>query len=174
MNKYLEHSWINPSIELRRSPIEGAGIFAKKIIKKGEVVIVWGSSTLLTEAGIKTGKYKVHTNVQIGEDLYLAEPPGGSKSLDDFTNHSCNPKLWMKDETTLISRRIIEKGEEVTIDYSMFMGDPGWRLKHECRCGSELCRKIITGEGWKIKELQKRYRGHFSPYINERIKKMGK
>ena len=31
------------------------------------------------------------------------------------------------------------------------------------------CRKIITDDDWKIIELQKKYRGYFSKYLQKRI-----
>jgi len=39
----------------------------------------------------------------------------------------------------------------------------------ECRCGSPLCRGVITGDDWRRTDLQARYRGHFSPFIDARI-----
>lgn len=38
-----------------------------------------------------------------------------------------------------------------------------------CHCGSPLCRGLITDHDWQLPELQKRYQGHFSPHINDRI-----
>ncbi|CAF1498275.1 unnamed protein product, partial [Adineta steineri] len=38
-----------------------------------------------------------------------------------------------------------------------------------CRCGTPLCRRRITGEDWMLREIQLRYAGHFSPFINQKI-----
>ncbi len=35
-------SWLNPNIEIKISKIQGKGMFAKKIIKKGETIYIWG------------------------------------------------------------------------------------------------------------------------------------
>ena len=40
-----------------------------------------------------------------------------------YTNHSCDPNVWMQDEVTLAARRDIAIGEELTIDYAMIEGD---------------------------------------------------
>jgi hypothetical protein len=36
-------------------------------------------------------------------------------------------------------------------------------------CGSPNCRGLITEEDWKIPELQKKYDGYFSWYLQEKI-----
>ncbi|MFL6568844.1 MAG: SET domain-containing protein, partial [Chthoniobacterales bacterium] len=39
-----------------------------------------------------------------------------------------------------------------------------------CRCGAGQCRKIITGKDWQRPELQRRYAGYFSAYLEEKIR----
>jgi hypothetical protein len=38
-----------------------------------------------------------------------------------------------------------------------------------CNCGSPLCRRIVTGEDWKIPELQQRYGDHWIPALRKRL-----
>ncbi len=85
-------------------------------------------------------------------------------------NHSCDSNLWMRDEVTVVARRAIAAEEELTIDYALQSGLPVDVLGESCRCGSPVCRGVITGNDWQLKELQERYRGHFSPFLNERIR----
>jgi hypothetical protein len=80
----------------------------------------------------------------------------------------------MRDEVTLVARRDIEAGEELTVDYALFEGDESWVADWKCQCASEWCRKEITGKDWRLLELQERYRNHFSPWINRRIEAMRK
>src|SRR5258705_189171 len=82
-------------------------------------------------------------------------------------NHSCDSNLWMRDELMLEARRDIATGEEVTIDYALQTSVADWEMA--CNCGSALCRKVVRGDDWLRPELQDRYRGHFSPFLNERI-----
>lgn len=124
----------------------------------------------MTEKDIKKRKYKKGTSVEIGEGLYLAGKLNESSGKEDFLNHSCNPNLWLKNEVTLIAKRNIKKEEELTADYGSWVSRDYWKMK--CNCGSSLCRDIIMGSDWKKRELQKRYKNHFSPYLNKRIKNL--
>jgi hypothetical protein len=57
--------------------------------------------------------------------------------------------------------------EEVCFDYAMTDGSPCDEF--ECGCGLSDCRGYITGSDWKRAELQERYKGYFSPYLQGRI-----
>ncbi|MBI4020538.1 MAG: SET domain-containing protein-lysine N-methyltransferase [Candidatus Aenigmarchaeota archaeon] len=168
---YKTKSFLSPKVDVRNSRLGGKGLFAKTPIKKGEMVIVWGG-TLIAEADIKMGRYRKHTAVEINRGMYIANRPDDQPSKDDFMNHSCNPNLWLKDEVTLVAKRNIRKGEELTADYGTWLSRPHYRMK--CKCGSPLCRKVITSGDWKRKDIQGRYKNHFSPYLNEEIKKLRK
>jgi hypothetical protein len=41
----------------------------------------------------------------------------------------------------------------------------------DCDCGARRCRKRITESDWKLAELQRKYDGYFSEYIQEKIDK---
>lgn len=170
-----KEDWVSPKVEIKDSPLEGKGMFAKEPISEGEVVIKWGGTTIYTDEDIKLGRVRPHSSAEIDEGLYLAGDPNQPSELTDFTNHSCDPNLWMIDAITLAARRPIKTGEEITADYAMWEGDPDWRIRAiTCNCGAELCRHQITGNDWKLPELQERYKGHFSPFINRRIEKLQK
>ena len=176
---YRPTDWIDPRIEVRPSPIHGKGMFATAPIEKGQVVTIWGGTLLLTEEDIATSKRardwqaKGYIWGTIGEGLYLARLLGpGEQDLTDFINHSCDPNVWMQDEVTLEARRDIAIGEELTIDYAMFEGSEDWVPPWACLCGSACCRGEFTGQDWRRKDLQERYRDHFSPFINERIRRL--
>jgi hypothetical protein len=76
----------------------------------------------------------------------------------------------MADETTLVARRDIGAGEELTVDYALFTALPVAVIEG-CRCGSPVCRGAVTGNDWRLPAVQERYRGHFSPFLDERIRK---
>jgi hypothetical protein len=38
-----------------------------------------------------------------------------------------------------------------------------------CRCGTPVCRTVITGEDWRRPDLQARYAGWFSRYLADRF-----
>lgn len=89
-----------------------------------------------------------------------------------YINHSCDPNIWLQDAATLVARRDIPAGEEITADYILWEADENYIAKWDCQCGSSLCRKKITGKDWRLPELQERYKGHFSPLLNKRIKEV--
>jgi hypothetical protein len=77
----------------------------------------------------------------------------------------------MDDEVTVVARREIAAGEELTQDYSLYTTNRAWTIQ-PCRCGSPLCRQVVTGADWQRADVQERYRDHFSPFINERIRRL--
>jgi SET domain-containing protein len=167
---YSLRSWIDPRIEIHTSPIGGNGMFVREPIKAGETVIVWGG-VVLTKRDLEVGNYRKGTLSAIAENLWLGDTPDGEDLVADYTNHSCDPNLWMKDESTLEARRDIAAGEELTADYMMWEANEDYQAAWQCNCGSPLCRKRISGTDWRLPELQARYKNHFSPFLNERITK---
>jgi hypothetical protein len=147
-------------------------MFATSAIGAGDAVVIWGG-VVFTRAEVDAGKAEVHSTVPIGEDLYLGSKVGEydreQDDRGDFMNHSCDPNCWMRDEVTLIARRDIRLGEELTADYAMWENDESDIKPWRCACGTTLCRKTITGTDWRLSELQDRYKGHFSPFITDRI-----
>jgi hypothetical protein len=165
---YLRHSWIDPRIEIRPSPLHGLGSFARSAIKAGEIVTIWGGE-VFTLAEVAAGKTKPGSVAAISDTLFLASPADSPDHPDQFLNHSCAPNVWMQDDVTLIARRDIHPGEELTADYALWEGDEQRVLPWQCHCGAPGCRGTITGRDWRLPALQGRYRGHFSPFINARI-----
>ena len=177
-NGYRFKSWIDPRIKLKSSQIHGSGIFTNKVIREGELVIIWGGIAY-TKEEIRSDGVKINPQslIEVREGLYLAGLVNQSSTMDYFMNHSCDPNVWMQNQVTLIARRDIEIGEELTIDYSMFDADAPDEpvvsiYPFNCHCRSRLCRKIITGFDWALPELHLRYKGHVSSYINEQIRKL--
>jgi uncharacterized protein len=170
---YRQHEWIDPRIEIRPSRIGGRGMFARSLIKAGDVVVSWGG-IVFTQAEVDAGNAAQRSTVAIGEGLYLGSPAGQydreRDDLGDFINHSCDPNCWMQDEVTLVARRDIQPGEELTADYAMWEADEAHVGPWACTCCSSLCRTRFTGTDWRLPELQERYKGRFSPFINARIR----
>jgi hypothetical protein len=139
-------------------------------MRAGEVVFVWGGGTISADAELRAivASGRRYSSAAIGENQHIlwsaddpdAGGPGGA-------NHCCNSNLWMLDARTVDARRDIAAGEELTVDYALFSVAPEWRM--DCHCGSSRCRGVVTGNDWRLPELQQRYAGHFSPFINARI-----
>lgn len=170
MKNYLPQTWKDPRIEFSTSRISGNGMFAREPIKKGETVCMVGGTVMKdAEFAAFQGTHLLYSFIQIDENLYLVEDLEMARTLYASMNHSCDSNAWMNDEVTLVARRDIEPGEEVTVDYALFTTQSNWMLDTRCRCGSPDCRRIITGDDWRREDVQERYQNHFSPFINRRI-----
>jgi hypothetical protein len=69
----------------------------------------------------------------------------------------------------LVTMRAVDAGDELTTDNALFDDYDGQML---CACGSVTCRHVIDGHDWRLPELQERYRGYFSWYLQRRIGQM--
>ena len=163
--QYRRVSWVDPRIFVGSSAIQGRGLFVSEQIEVGEVVVIWGG-VLMTREDIWSGRAKEHSIAEVDEGLVLASERSDPESPADLMNHSCDPNVWMDDEVTLIARRTLHPGDEAAIDYALWGGQPPWS---PCRCGSALCRSLVTADDWRRSELQERYGTHWSPYILRRI-----
>src|ERR1051326_6068707 len=169
MKRYPSKTWIDPRIEIRTSPLEGRGMFATAPIQAGEKVVVFGGG-YTDEEGAREAQREKKFVMQWDENIYSVEGSGVAEGY--FINHSCDPNTWMQDAFTLIARRDIQTGEELTADYALWEADEKYVSQWECHCHVPLCRKRVTGKDWRVKELQERYQGHFSPLLNKRIQQL--
>lgn len=168
-----EKSFIDERVEVRESPIAGKGSFVTAPVKKGETVIVWGGGVIVTneefEKGFKEGKFRPETAMHYDSSHKWTNLASDDEDdPDPYLNHSCNPTLWFQNGWPLVARRDINAGEELTFDYATGETYP---LNSKCQCGTSECRHNISGEEWKDYNFQKKYEGHFSPYIQDLIDK---
>lgn len=68
----------------------------------------------------------------------------------------------------MVARKDFAAGGELLIDYALVESEDGYLIE-TCACCTRECRGLITGRDWTRPEIQRRYRGHFLPFINERI-----
>jgi hypothetical protein len=68
----------------------------------------------------------------------------------------------------MTARIDIKKGEEITFDYSTSEANTTKNI-NECGCGENNCRKKLTSEDWKKKEVRELYKGHFHPHLQKLI-----
>lgn len=166
---HVNHSYINPKLEVRQFPEKGgAGIFAREDIQKGELLTMWGGQILTEEAYRQLSEERQTHGIQVWDFLYQVQLHPGQDPAD-FFNHSCNPNAGLNSPISLIALRDIPAGEEICFDYAM--SDSSDYDEFICQCGTPQCRGKITGHDWQIPELQERYNGYFSPYLQKRINK---
>lgn len=147
-----------------QSKIHGQGLFALENITKNEIVCVKGGAILTKE---QIAAVPLHAEMQIAENLFIApiDEDDFSKSMMCL-NHSCEPNLGIRGDIVFVAIRDISAGEELTVDYAIMDNTPSFFF---CSCGKEKCRRKITGKDWMEKELQERYKGWFSAYIQNLI-----
>jgi SET domain-containing protein len=82
--------------------------------------------------------------LQVGPNIFI----GPSGDVDDYINHSCDPNCKLQiagSRAILFSLYDIPAGGEITFDYSTSSTDTLDTWKIECKCGSNKCRKVISG-----------------------------
>jgi hypothetical protein len=114
--QYLSRTWVNLKLKAGKSPIHGDGVFAVEKILKGEKVMEFGGELISKEEAF-SGNYRSRSVWIVDTDHYLAIPKSDpSEVLDENLNHSCDANTWLIDEVTIIAKRDIEIGEEITLD----------------------------------------------------------
>ena len=113
----------NEMVTIKKSKIEGLGVFAKKDIMKGtKIADYYGKEMKWKTFKKKYGEYKnnsLHTYPmrRVWKILVAKEQPYKSKNLTNFINEipgKSNCELKMK---ALYSKKNIKKGEELLLDY---------------------------------------------------------
>jgi uncharacterized protein len=161
-------SWFNPKTEKRVSRIQGRGLFAREAISAGEIVAVKGGTIMDATAFARVHQAVSPAEIQIEDSLVIA--PGSVEEVEAnilCLNHSCHPNVGVRGQITFVAMRDIPAGAELTIDYAMIDGNPDETMA--CSCAAPECRKTITGNDCRLRELQQRYAGYFSRYIQDRF-----
>ena len=162
-------SYLSPKAAVRASPIQGNGLFAVEPIRKGEIVCVKGGYIFGRAQLGEVSRLIGPAEIQIAEDLFIGPlSPEEREGGMIFSNHSCNPNIGVQGQIVFAAMRDIEPGEELTHDWATTDDDT---YETECRCNAQDCRKVITGQDWRKKELQEKYRGFISWYLQEKIDK---
>lgn len=142
----------------------GRGVFAREKVRAGELLVVWGGEVVDGDTLRSMSIDRFRLALQVEENLYLLTTNEG---VADWVNHSCDPNAGLRGQVVLVALRDIRPGEEITFDYATSDGSP--YDEFDCDCGAKTCRGHVTGSDWRLPELQKRYAGYFSPYIQRRI-----
>ena len=107
-------------VVIKKSNIHGMGIFADKDFKKGDVVLHWDTSQILTEEEFKNMSEDEKRYVTFCNDKYVK-----MQSPECYMNFSCVANTKEKDFCD-IAIRDIKKGEEITTQGEI----------KECNCGN--------------------------------------
>lgn len=107
--------------ELRRSPLDGQGLFTTHEIPVGTIVGAWGyRAEIIDEESLaaREGQSRLleRTGARWFGSYFLHKASLAEEDADEFVNHAPDPNLlyvcgW------LVTRRDVHAGEELTIDY---------------------------------------------------------
>ncbi len=162
-------TWRSAKIAVTDKTLAGRGVVATADIARDEIVAI-KAGHIVTRAEIdQVTAAAGDMALQIDDDFYLA--PRSADDVEDmsvFINHSCDPNVGFRGQVVYVAMRDIAVGEELCHDYAMERSD-GYAL--DCHCGSSLCRGKVSGDDWKLPELQQRYGDYFSIYIRNKIQR---
>lgn len=161
------HARNSPVWEVR--PLNGAGfgLFARKPIRKGQVILTGEgrAQRLVTRSRAERSYSSLEldffrrTAFPLTDELFAA----WSRDPDEWLpiNHACEPNAWW-DGLDVVARKRIKKGEEIVMDYATFYNE--MMPEFACTCSSARCRGTIRGDDY-LGASVKRYGDHLSAYV---------
>jgi SET domain-containing protein len=160
-------SHLSPKTAVRRSPIHGRGLFARNPIREGEIVCAKGGHILTRAMRDQIAGVLGSAEIQIADDLFIGPVDESEReACMIFSNHSCAPNIGVRGQILFVAMRPIATGEELTHDWAT-TDDDDYSLA--CRCQANGCRGTLTGKDWQRPDLQRKYRGFFSSYLQAKI-----
>jgi len=141
-------------IEVRRSEIQGRGVYTTRRIRKGTWIIQYTGEIITNEEADRRyddgSMERHHTFLFILDGKYCIDATSRGSDAR-FINHSCEPNceaVSTEDgrEIWIVALRTIEPGEELTYDYGYEVEAESAeeaRRVYPCRCGAPRCRGTI-------------------------------
>jgi hypothetical protein len=141
-----------PPFIVRRSAIQGRGVFATRDIAKEELIIEYiGKKMTHEEVGVDDEAVRRHHTFlfSVDDELCIDGAIDGNEAR--FINHSCAPNAYAEIEKRRIfirALRPIPAGDEIVYDY-WYTTDPDYNLDdlkrlYPCRCGTPKCRGTLA------------------------------
>ncbi|XP_055005058.1 histone-lysine N-methyltransferase 2A-like [Boleophthalmus pectinirostris] len=140
------------TVGVYRSPIHGRGLFCKKTIEAGEMVIEYSGNVIRSVLTDKREKYYDGKGIgcyMFRIDDYEVVDATVHGNAARFINHSCEPNCYSRVITVdgqkhivIFALRRIYCGEELTYDYKFPIEDASNKLP--CNCGAKKCRKFLN------------------------------
>ena len=142
----LRHACFRMSV--RKSRIHRWGVYAEEVIPPNRKVIEYTGEILNRRETSQRGLGRYTYLFELDKYWTIDGSVGGSGA--ELINHSCEPNLrtWnFKRHILYMSRRLIQPGEELTVDYR-FSPDVE---RVPCRCLAHTCRGTINLKPRKLR-----------------------
>ncbi|XP_038668949.1 uncharacterized protein LOC119974252 [Scyliorhinus canicula] len=140
------------AVGVYRSAIHGRGLFCKRNIDAGEMVIEYSGIVIRSVLTDKREKY--YDSKGIGcymfriDDFEVVDATMHGNAAR-FINHSCEPNCYSRvinvegqKHIVIFAMRKIYRGEELTYDYKFPIEDANNKLP--CNCGAKKCRRFLN------------------------------
>ncbi|KAM3614980.1 uncharacterized protein V6R79_021741 [Siganus canaliculatus] len=140
------------AVGVYRSAIHGRGLFCKRNIEAGEMVIEYAGIVIRSVLTDKREKY--YDGKGIGcymfriDDFDVVDATMHGNAAR-FINHSCEPNCYSRvinvegrKHIVIFALRKIYRGEELTYDYKFPIEDASNKLG--CNCGARRCRRFLN------------------------------
>ncbi|MFZ9918732.1 MAG: SET domain-containing protein [Ilumatobacteraceae bacterium] len=163
----VRSTYAAPGLHEMRDSSLGRRVVTTRRIAPGETIAIWRGQRISGDDVAQMAPEDRHQLLQVGLDDFLYVDRD-DLCVVDFINHSCEPNCGFTTATTLVAMQEIPAGETITFDYAM--SDANSFIEFSCRCGTSTCRGRMTGEDWRIPQLQRRYAGWFAPHVDALIR----
>ncbi|CAB1351242.1 unnamed protein product, partial [Coregonus sp. 'balchen'] len=140
------------AVGVYRSEIHGRGLFCKRNIEAGEMVIEYAGTVIRAVLTDKREKY--YDSKGIGcymfriDDFDVVDATMHGNAAR-FINHSCEPNCYSRvilvdshKHIVIFALRKIYRGEELTYDYKFPIEDDSSKL--HCNCATRRCRRFLN------------------------------
>ncbi|XP_075462207.1 histone-lysine N-methyltransferase 2B isoform X2 [Ascaphus truei] len=140
------------AVGVYRSAIHGRGLFCKRNIDPGEMVIEY--SGIVIRSVLTDKREKFYDGKGIGcymfriDDFDVVDATMHGNAAR-FINHSCEPNCYSRvihvdgqKHIVIFALRSIYRGEELTYDYKFPIEDASNKLN--CNCGAKKCRRFLN------------------------------
>ncbi|CAH2318302.1 histone-lysine N-methyltransferase 2B [Pelobates cultripes] len=140
------------AVGVYRSEIHGRGLFCKRNIDAGEMVIEYSGNVI--RAVLTDKREKFYDSKGIGcymfriDDFDVVDATMHGNAAR-FINHSCEPNCYSRvihvegqKHIVIFALRSIYRGEELTYDYKFPIEDANNKLP--CNCGAKKCRRFLN------------------------------
>jgi hypothetical protein len=170
ISEIKSESWVSSKVTCIEIEGKGKGLIATETIRRNEIVSISGGIIISTDYWETLKDLNLDYSYFVAEGFLICPLNPEDPSDDWRMNHCCQPNCGIKGQIVFVALRDIFAGEELTFDYAMSESDSTYSMP--LSCDKENCRKRFTEDDWKRRDIQEKYKGYFSMYLQDKIDKI--